>query len=255
MPDSLEELQTLPGVGRYTAGAVASIAFDQPAPIVDGNVMRVLARVYNREEDLKKPAMINWMWEQATTLVQGRHPGDVNQAIMELGALVCTPRTPDCTHCPLKKICQAYAEGNVDSIPAKLTKSQSPRVNLAMALVLRKGKALLVRRPPYGLFGGLWELPGGELAGQETPLRGVRRTLRAGVGLAVTSLHKTGSLEHVLTHRHFRVHVFYGEAQAGRVQREGFDAHRWLSPGALTSLPQSTLTQKVLELVLSSDSR
>jgi adenine-specific DNA glycosylase len=122
-------------------------------------------------------------------------------------------------------------------------------VALAAALVLRRGRALAVRRPPRGLMGGLWELPGGELAHGEAPATGLRRTLRERVGLDADGLERAGSLEHVLTHRRLRLHVYRCEA-AGRVRLSGPDAHRWLAPAKLTELPLATLTRKALALCL-----
>jgi A/G-specific adenine glycosylase len=117
-------------------------------------------------------------------------------------------------------------------------------------LVLRRGRALLVRRPPRGLLGGLWELPGGELARREKPADGIRRALRERVGLEVAGAARAGAVEHVFTHRRLRLHVFRCGPPRGRIRLAGFDAHRWLRPAELDGLPQGALTRKSLALVL-----
>ena len=117
LPEDAETLRTLPGVGRYTAGAVASIAFDREEPVVDGNVARVLSRLRGIRDDLKRPAVIRRLWEEASALARGPHPGDLNQALMELGATVCVPRTPRCAGCPLTRRCDARRRGDAATLP------------------------------------------------------------------------------------------------------------------------------------------
>ena len=164
LPDDAETLQTLPGIGRYTAGAVASIAFDRPEPVLDGNVKRVLTRLLGIREDIGRPAVIERLWQEAGVLVHGPHPGDLNQALMELGATICTVRTPRCANCPVSRFCDARAQGDAESLPIKTRKKPARKVEAVAALVIRRGKALAVRRPTRGLLGGLWDLPGGDLA-------------------------------------------------------------------------------------------
>jgi A/G-specific adenine glycosylase len=251
VPDDPDALLTLPGIGRYTAGAVASIAFDRPEPVLDGNVKRVLARILEVREDVTRTDVNERLWEEAASLADGPHPGDLNQALMELGATLCTPRAPRCGDCPLRPRCAAHRAGDPEALPVKKARKAVPRVEAAAALVLRDGRALAVRRPPRGLMGGLWELPGDDLGDGEAPARGLRRALRERVGLEVGPLRRAGSVEHVFSHRHLRLYVYHGAAQGGRVRRDGPDAHRWLSPARLRDLPQGVVTQKALALVLS----
>jgi A/G-specific adenine glycosylase len=250
LPGDAEALRSLPGIGRYTAGAVASIAFDRPEPVLDGNVKRVLARLLALREDVKRADVTERLWAEAGELAAGPRPGDLNQALMELGALRCTPRSPDCGACPLSRRCAARRAGDPESIPLRTPRRAVPRVEAAAALVVRGGRALAVRRPPRGLMGGLWELPGDDLAAREAPARGLRRALRERVGLDVGPLRKAGSVEHVFSHRRLRLYVYRCEAQGGRVRLAGPDAHRWLAPSRLNRLPQATLTRKALELLL-----
>ncbi len=249
LPDDVEDLRALRGVGRYTAGAVASIAFDRPAPIVDGNVARVLARLLEIRDDVRSAAVTARLWQEAERLVRGPHPGDLNQALMELGATVCTPRAPRCGACPVATHCGARAAGDPEALPVARKKAPALRVRAVCALLLRRGRALAVRRPPEGLLGGLWELPGGELEAREGEDPGLARTLRERVGLGLREAELVGRVEHVFTHRVLELTVFRAEAEPGRVRRDGFDAHRWLAPAAFGGLPTSALARKALSLV------
>ena len=249
LPDSAEGLRTLPGVGRYTAGAVASIAFDRQEPVVDGNVARVFSRIFGIREDVRSAAVSARLWDAAESLARGAHPGDLNQALMELGATVCTPRAPRCSECPVASRCDAREQGDAESLPVKSRAAEPRSMEAVAAFLLRRGRALAVRRPAEGLLGGLWDLPGDELAAGERPAPGLRRALAERVGMAVTGARRVGSVEHVFSHRRLRLHVFRAEAPPGRVRRRVFDAHRWLPPAELAWLPQSAATKKALRLV------
>ena len=249
LPDDAASLRELPGIGRYTAGAVASIAFDRAEPIVDGNVVRVLSRLLGIRDDVKSKPVVDRLWQEAAALAKGARPGDLNQALMELGATVCTPRSPHCMACPLTPHCDAAARGDAESLPVKAAKKAPRLVEAAAALIRRGDKVLAVRRAPGGLLGGLWELPGGELAAKEERAEGLARAVREGVGLGLSRVRYEGSVEHGFTHRTLRLHVFRANAAAGRVRRRGFESHRWLSPTALAGLAQGGPTRKALALL------
>ena len=159
LPDDVEALRALPGFGRYTVGAVASIAFGREVPLVDGNVARVLARLFGIEGATGEPAREKQLWALAESLVQGERPGHWNQALMELGATVCRPEQPTCLLCPLRTHCVALASGRVAEIPAPRARPGRRALHLAVAAIRRGEAVLLVRREGTGLFGGLWELP------------------------------------------------------------------------------------------------
>jgi A/G-specific adenine glycosylase len=250
LPADAEALESLPGIGRYTAGAIASIAFDRPAPLVDGNVARVLARLLGIRDDVASAAGKARLWEAAEALVAAAPaPGDWNQALMELGATVCLPRAPRCARCPVARSCDARAAGDAEALPRKARKTAPRPVEGVAVLLLRAGKALAVRRPPRGLLGGLWDLPGGDLAPGERPGAALVRALAEGVGLRAARPRRVGEVEHLFTHRALRLHVYRAEAGPGRVRRSGFDAHRWLAPSALAGLPHGGVTAKALALL------
>jgi A/G-specific adenine glycosylase len=248
LPRDVDALRELPGVGRYTAGAVASIAFDRAAPIVDGNVARVLARLLDLREDVTAPPVQKRLWAEAEALARGPKPGDLNQALMELGALICTPRAPKCLLCPLREMCRGRAAGDPEALPVKKKPAAPKRIEGAAAVITRAGRLLAVRRPPEGLLGGLWDLPGGELAAEEAPQAALERALREKLGLALAGLAALGAVQHQFTHRTLALHVFRAEAKPGRVARSGYDAHRWVSRAAFARLGLSTLARKALAL-------
>lgn len=159
LPDTVEALRELPGFGPYTAGAVASIAFDRRAAVVDGNVARVLARIFAIRGDLKSGTARARLWRLAESLLPSRNCGDSNQAMMELGATVCTPTSPQCGSCPLSGECSALKRGLVDRLPEASDRTRVRAETHVVAAVTCGGRWLFVRRAERGLWGGLWELP------------------------------------------------------------------------------------------------
>ena len=246
LPEQTDALQRLPGVGRYTAGAIASIAFDRPAPIVDGNVARVLARICGLREPIESASVKARLWTEAERLAQGDAPGDLNQALMELGARVCVPGAPRCDVCPVSRWCQARAAGDAADLPRRLPKRAPKLVHAVAALVLRGGKALAVQRPEHGLLGGMWELPGGEVGARERGPAVLARVLGERTGLGVARVERAGALEYAFTHRDLRIHLYRCEAARGRVRLHGWDRHRWIAPGSLGRLPVGTVTRRAL---------
>jgi A/G-specific adenine glycosylase len=254
-PRDVEGLRALPGVGRYTAGALASIAFDAPAPIVDGNVVRVLTRLEGIREDTARAAVVNRLWDEAERLVKGPHPGDLNQALMELGATVCTPRTPRCLACPLMRSCDAHRAGDAEDLPQKTRTLKQKKFEATCAWLERRGKLLVVKRPARGLMAGMWELPGGDLLPKEAPEEGLRRALRERSGLEVKRAELCGEVRHVFSHRLLTLHVFRVGAPSGRVRlaaSSGMDApqaYRWIRRDELGGLACGSATRKAIALL------
>jgi A/G-specific adenine glycosylase len=252
LPSDAEGLQGLKGIGRYTAGAVASIAFDRPEPVVDGNVVRVLSRLFGVRDDVGAKGVMESFWTLATGLARGTRPGDLNQALMELGATTCTPRGPLCLTCPLQRSCDARSVGDAEDLPKKARKPKAKRVEAVAAWLERRGKVLAVRRPEGGLLGGMWELPGGDVGdaekrdGAETCLR---RRIDERLGLEIGHVEHIGEIEHLFTHRRLRLQVFRCQADGGRVRRAEYVDHRWLAPSRLAELPHGGPTRKALALL------
>ncbi|MDB4940729.1 MAG: A/G-specific adenine glycosylase [Labilithrix sp.] len=241
VPGDRAGLLGVPGIGKYTAGAIASIAFGEPVGLVDGNVARVLARLFAIDEDMRKAGM-RIAEQLADVLVARQDPGAWNQALMELGATVCTPRAPACVICPLAAHCRARAEGRVAELPV-LSAKTPPRAQRVQSLVAvsADGAVLLARRAHGGLFGGLWEPP--SLDGPAS----VRAALAA--WLPVSNPVRRGAIEHVLSHRHLTVDVLratmLGPA-TGIVPPAPYEAVRLVHMEAFEALGMSTLTRKIL---------
>jgi A/G-specific adenine glycosylase len=248
LPSDPKALQSLPGVGRYTAGAVASIAFDRPEAVVDGNVTRVLCRLLGIRDDVGLPTTAARLWQEAAALVRGARPGALNQALMELGALVCIPKAPECPRCPLRRSCAALRSGDAARLPNKAHKPRARRVAAVALWLARSGRTLVVKRESGGLLGGLWELPGEELASRERPAHALARLLGDRLGLAAQNLRDAGSVQHTFTHRELTLHVFRADVASGRLRRDAFAHHRWLAASRLGELPTATLTRKALRL-------
>lgn len=200
VPDDPAAFAALAGVGRYTCGAVQSIAFGHRLPVLDGNVERVLCRLHRVEEDPRAPAPRRRLWDAASALADHAHPGEVNQALMELGATVCTPRSPRCLLCPLQAGCAARAAGVAEALPRKAKRKARPTITVVAGLARDADDAIWVaRRPDDGLLAGLWELPG-----VEAPDADVRHL--AAVGLVGGG--DATVVEHGFTHRIWAVHVY-----------------------------------------------
>ena len=235
LPRTAALLRTLAGVGPYTAGAVASIAFGEVAPIVDGNVARVLSRLYALSAPLQDPAGTRRLWEIAAQLVQvAAHtgtPGDFNQALMELGAVVCTPRKPRCGACPVSAACVARAEGSAEALPVAAKKTQVRPLSVAFAYCVEAGGLQLRRRPLEGLWAGLWEMPSEH--GPEGP-----RALRARGFVLGPKLAQVG---HLLTHRRVTACVYAATLPRGAAERDGLVKH-----AQPLQAPLSTLARKAI---------
>ena len=241
LPDDVEALRALPGFGRYTVGAVASIAFGRSVPLVDGNVARVMARLLGVEGATGDAAREKHLWALAETLVEGERPGDWNQALMELGATVCRPEQPTCLLCPLRSRCVALASGKLAEIPAPKVAAPRRALHLAVAAVRRRNEVLLVRRDGTGLFGGLWELPGVECApGSEL------EALRA--HWPEIAARPLGRVERTLTHRALTIEIFAVEHLPPP------DGARWVTAEEARTLGISAAMQMVLERVLENPS-
>jgi A/G-specific adenine glycosylase len=243
LPASLEALRALPGFGPYTAGAVASIAFAIRAPAVDGNVARVLARVFLVEGDPAAGAVRERLWALAGALVPEDRPGDLNQALMELGATVCRKPTPACARCPIVLHCAAHASGRVAEIPVPRRRRARVALRLACGVARKDGAILLVRAPRGGLFAGLWQLPAAEVGPGADGALALRDALRArfGDGAAVGPL--VARAERVLTHRALTL-----EGYACRVPELAklSDGARFTPPAEIATLGVSTAMRALL---------
>lgn len=215
VPDTVDDLLSLPGVGRYTAGAVASVAYDRPAPIVDGNVARVYARYFAIRDAVDRPETLKELWRRAQELVEASgSPRDYNQAVMELGALICGPKSPTCLACPLREGCRALAEGRTDELPVKTPKKKPVAVTHTVLAVERGNKFLFEKRPPEGLWSNMWQLPTLEDAGAEAATAHMKMRF----GFVVGKPKPVAEFKHQTTHRTIRFEVFRCAVKSGRLR-------------------------------------
>jgi A/G-specific adenine glycosylase len=228
VPDRWEEFRALPGVGDYIAAAVLSIAFGRPHAVVDGNVKRVLARLQMIAAPVNQSASRKIFQAEADRLLDRRRPGDFNQALMELGALVCTPASPSCAVCPVSGWCAAYRGGAAARYPRRVASRTVPEVRIAVGVVSKNGRVLITRRAPRGLLGGLWEFPGGKLRASERPEAACVREIKEEVNLDVVVEEPLAQVRHAYSHLRVRLHVFACRFAAGRVRLNGPVDHRWI---------------------------
>ena len=246
LPDRRDAFRRLPGVGDYIANAVMSIAFHQPWAVVDGNVKRVLARLFRLDDPVNRSAAHPRFQDIADRLLDTADPATHNQALMELGALVCTPRQPNCDTCPLSTHCLAWQENAVDRYPVREKKAALPEHAMAAGVVVKKGRMLVVQRPDDGLLGGLWEFPGGRCRGRETALEACRQRVAEQTGLVVSVGEPITRVRHAYTHFKITLAVFACRWKSGRVRLDGPAAFRWVRRHDLASLPLPGAVKKIL---------
>jgi A/G-specific adenine glycosylase len=235
LPSTVEELRSLPGVGAYTAGAVASIAHGRPVPLVDGNVARVIARLAGLREAFDTAAGARATWAIAARLVPSDRPGDFNQSLMELGSLVCTPTSPLCLTCPVRAACTAAREGLQEVLPLARKRAAVRELVWTALVAVRGRRVLLARRPLDGLFGGLWEPPMVDATTLDT-------LVRDGVEVDPAS---AGSFEHVLSHRRLSIDVRRANFARKLPAIAPYEALAWHTLGE-RELGLSTLARKTL---------
>jgi A/G-specific adenine glycosylase len=253
-PDDADAVRALPGIGRYTAGAILSIAFGRPEPILDGNVARVLSRVFRIAGAPTAPATQRALWDMAARLVPKNDASDFNQAMMELGALVCVKAQPACDACPLARLCRARAMGEVDRFPAPKIK-KPPKVVHATAVAIHRASSgdagsretrwLLLRRPPRGLWGGLWEPLQGPVLRGERAAAAAERLAGEHTGLKLSAVFSIERFDHVLTHRIMHFSAYRAMAR-GRLRLHGYDAARWVTLDEAERLGVAAWTTRLL---------
>jgi A/G-specific adenine glycosylase len=239
VPDDPEAFGRLPGVGRYTTGAVLSICFDRPLPVLDGNVARVLSRWFAVPAGVRQPGGARRLWSLAEALVSMRRPGDWNQALMELGATVCTAAAPACGRCPVRRLCRARELGRVAEFPPVAPRRRPERVEQAAALVAHGRRLLMVRREGARLA-GLWEPPSAELSNGIAPQAALRSTL-ARIGVRARLAPAGRIVRHAITHQRIETQVWNGTL-AGAVERTA--GVRWVDPRR-PNVPLTALARKL----------
>jgi A/G-specific adenine glycosylase len=244
IPTSVTELLTLPGIGRYTAGAIASISYGVKAPIVDGNVTRVLSRLDKICSDSREPATAKRLWARAEELLPDDRAGDFNSALMELGATVCTPRSPKCSDCPIRKDCLASAANMQESIPAPRRAAPTGLFRRWTLCLSRNGRWLIERRPPRGRWAGLWQF----ITIDAGAVPATTATLNRQFNLTLSDVKRLGQIRHALTHRRYQFDVFV--AHAGREAKSTQTGpRRWVKLDQLNAFPLSRPQLRIAQML------
>lgn len=260
-PTTAAELQTLKGIGRYTAGAIASIAFNEPVPVLDGNVIRVLSRLTDLPDDVTTTSTQKHLWQLAGDLVSAQRPGDYNQALMELGQTICLPQNPRCLLCPLAKPCLARQRGTQLERPVKPPRKNTPHYDVAAGIIWQNGqmgpdaKFLIAQRPLSGLLGGLWEFPGGKQEKGETLAEALKREIREELAIDIRVGEFQTRINHAYTHFRITLHAFHAVHLGGVPQHIGVKDHAWVKLADLDRYAFAVTDRKIIASLEQSVSR
>lgn len=254
LPTERAALRRLPGIGDYTVGAILSLAYNQPEPILDGNVKRVLSRLADIDQPIDQPATLKLLWQLARTVVEAAPPqgaGNVNEALMELGALVCVPSSPRCLLCPVQEHCQALAHGTQGERPVTSPKRQTPHYDVAAGVIwqgeIGASPLLIAQRPQDGMLGGLWEFPGGKLEADDADLPAcLRREIQEELGIEIEVDAQITTVRHAYTHFRITLHAFHARHVGGEPRALGCDAWRWIMLDQLDTYPFPVTDRKII---------
>lgn len=257
MPKTAADLQMLKGIGRYTAAAIASICFDEPIAVLDGNVIRVLSRLTDLPDDVTQTATKKKLWEIAEEHVPQKRPGDYNQSLMELGQTLCTPKSPKCLLCPLREPCLARQRGTQLERPVKPPRKKTPHYDVVAGVIweqqMGEGRFLIAQRPLDGLLGGLWEFPGGKLEAGETLAQALVREIKEEldievnpVGGQVAAGEPFTIVKHAYTHFRITLHALHAVFQSGKIKHLGVKDHAWVTAADLENYAFAVTDQKII---------
>jgi A/G-specific adenine glycosylase len=246
-PETYAKLRSLPGFGDYTAGAVASIAFGEAVPAIDGNARRVLARLFAIEQDVTRGSTVRHLNRIAAALVEPQVPGDWTQALIELGATICLPKRPRCLLCPLSEMCAGRLRGIEQQLPVRAVRKAVPHYDVTAAVIRQHRKVLIARRPLDGMLGGLWEFPGGKQERGETLAECLRREICEELGLEIEVGQPVVTVKHSYTHFKITLHAFVCRLISGTPQALSVADWRWVTLAELDAFPFPRTDQKIIE--------
>jgi len=249
LPSTLPDLLRIPGIGRSTAGAILSLAFEIPTPILDGNVKRVTARLFALPGDPDRPKSKKKLWEFSAALTPEEGVHDYTQAVMDLGAMICLPRNPLCPDCPLRKGCAAFRQNRQGEIPASPKKKSLPHHNAALGVIRKGGRILIYQRPLDGLLGGLWGFPNY----RSKTKKGLSDTLQEGVekdyGIRIEPDTPFGTLSHAYSHFKITLHISECFCKAGEKIEKKVYPSKWVYPSVLVKYPLAATDLKVIKKI------
>ena len=252
LPSTYKEVNSLKGIGPYTAAAILSIAYQKKYAVVDGNVIRVITRFYGIRDDIRSSAIKNQVQEYADELITEQQPGDFNQAVMELGATVCKPSNPECGNCPLSAHCLAFNSAQTDVIPYKSPAKKIPHYQIAVGLIVNDQNELLIAlRPNDGMLGGLWEFPGGKKEKNESLKKTVARELKEELGVDVDVFKKFQQLNHAYSHFKITMHAFWCKIKTGEPTPKSSQKIMWVSLDDIGNYPFPKANKTLIEVLYS----
>jgi A/G-specific adenine glycosylase len=254
VPAQRQELLSLPGIGPYTVGAILSLAYNQPEPILDGNVKRVLARLFDFDQPIGETSALHQLWQWARAVVEAapaQRAGACNEALMELGATLCTPQSPRCLLCPLVSFCRSAAHGTQADRPVMPPRRRTPHYDVTAGVIWQgerlRSRLLIAQRPAKGLLGGMWEFPGGKLEESDADLPAcLRREIAEELAIEIAVADQFVTVLHAYTHFRITLHVFHAHHVAGEPQAIGCADWRWATLDELVAYPFAVTDQKVI---------
>lgn len=257
IPENYDEIIKLKGIGPYTAAAITSIAFNKANAVVDGNVIRVITRYYGIEDDIRSSKTRRIVQEHVNKLISEEHPADFNQALMELGSLVCKPSNPECDSCPIQQGCTAIKMAKTDTIPYKSPAKKKPHKHIGVGIIERKdGQVLIALRPENVMLGGLWEFPGGKQEQGETISETIERELKEELGVTVHAYKEFMSLKHTYSHFSITLHAYLCKLVEGEPRPRSSQEIRWVRKSELEQYPFPRANKQLTErLMLESESK
>ncbi len=247
IPADYDDFRELAGVGPYIAAAVQSIAFNAPHAVVDGNVKRVLARMFAVKAAVNDSKSLKEFQQIADAVLDKTHPADYNQGVMELGALICRPQQPLCPGCPVNAFCRAFQTRRVADFPRRKKRAKIPERHFAAAVIRKGDQLLIIRRPENGLLGGLWEFPGGEMRNGESPKLACERVIFESTTIAVKSLRLLTRIQHTFTHFKLVADVFTCDDHSGNVKLAFGTDFRWVTLQKIDHFPFPKAHQKIIQ--------
>lgn len=246
-PKTVEGLMRLPGVGRYSAGAIASLAFGVDAPALDGNVARVLCRIFAIRRDPRETQARDELWSLAGSLLPKGQAGKFNEALMELGATICTPHAPKCEICPIAAHCEARRRGIQEQLPVKRARKLTPHYEVTAAVIRRNGRVLIAQRPHDGMLGGLWEFPGGKRETGESLEECLRREIREELRLEIEVGEPVAVVNHAYTHFRITLHAFECRVRSGMARAIGVADFKWVRMSELDRYAFASTDRRIIQ--------
>jgi A/G-specific adenine glycosylase len=245
IPNNLRDLLSLPGIGRSSAGAILSFAYDKEAAILDGNAKRVLSRVFAVSGNPVGGKTEGLLWGISEFLIPKGRSNPFNQALMDLGSMLCTPKDPQCPHCPLRNLCRGYLSGKPESYPPRTIKKTIPHITAISAVIQRDGKVLLNRRPPKGLLGGLWEFPNWKIKTKKNLKRQLRENVKEGFELKVKVKSLLGTFQQTYSHFKLTLHFYQCQSSNPNKNKNG----KWILIKNLDQLAMPRIHRRIAEMI------